>query len=54
MAEAHSELNDTHVEAELRIKHTPPQLDVPEVVESFCESKVLTAPRPKTFHFGGM
>ncbi|KAK9822383.1 hypothetical protein WJX81_006174 [Elliptochloris bilobata] len=30
-----SELNDTHVEAELRTKHIPPQLDVGEVVRAY-------------------
>lgn len=26
-----SELNDTHIEADLRLRHTPPELDIPEV-----------------------
>lgn len=26
-----SELNDTHIEADLRLRHTPPELDVLEV-----------------------
>lgn len=34
-----SELNDTHVEAELRTKDIPPHLDIPSVVSSFIQSK---------------
>jgi hypothetical protein len=26
-----SELNDTHIEADLRLRHTPPELEVAEV-----------------------
>jgi hypothetical protein len=29
-----SELNDTHIEADLRLRHTPPELDVLEVRSS--------------------
>jgi len=34
-----SELNDTHIEADLRMKHTPPELEVAEVVKAYRDSK---------------
>ncbi|KAL0043722.1 hypothetical protein WJX82_000124 [Trebouxia sp. C0006] len=34
-----SELNDTHVEAELRTKHIPPQLEMESVLRDFTRSK---------------
>ncbi len=34
-----TELNDTHVEAELRTKHIPPQLNVHECVADFNRAR---------------
>ncbi|EFJ46005.1 hypothetical protein VOLCADRAFT_63119, partial [Volvox carteri f. nagariensis] len=34
-----TELNDTHIEADLRMRHTPPPLDVQEVVRAYQSSK---------------
>ncbi|KAG2501762.1 hypothetical protein HYH03_000262 [Edaphochlamys debaryana] len=34
-----TELNDTHIEADLRMKGTPPPLDVPEVVRAYQSSR---------------
>ncbi|GLC47635.1 hypothetical protein PLESTB_000009400 [Pleodorina starrii] len=34
-----TELNDTHIEADLRMRHTPPPLDVQEVVRAYQCSK---------------
>lgn len=34
-----SELNDTHIEADLRLRHTPPELDIAEVVRAYKSSK---------------
>eukprot|EP00878_Enallax_costatus_P027615 GHUV01029750.1.p1 GENE.GHUV01029750.1~~GHUV01029750.1.p1 ORF type:complete len:669 (+),score=134.14 GHUV01029750.1:399-2405(+) len=33
-----SELNDTHIEADLRLRHTPPELDFAEVVRGYMDS----------------
>jgi trehalose 6-phosphate synthase/phosphatase len=33
-----SELNDTHIEADLRLRHTPPELSVGEVVRTYRAS----------------
>ncbi|KAK9830458.1 hypothetical protein WJX72_011880 [[Myrmecia] bisecta] len=63
-----SELNDTHVEAELRTKHIPPQLDVEAVVRDYKASKrrllvlgynatlttAVEAPRQPKRHFDQM
>jgi trehalose 6-phosphate synthase/phosphatase len=34
-----SELNDTHIEADLRLRHTPPELNPIEVVRAYASSK---------------
>ncbi|KAI8470236.1 MAG: hypothetical protein J3K34DRAFT_459006 [Monoraphidium minutum] len=34
-----AELNDTHIEAGLRLRHTPPELSIPEVVRGYAASR---------------
>lgn len=34
-----SELNDTHIEADLRLRHTPPDLNAAEVVRAYACSR---------------